>query len=51
MELQLEFELWFEFELWLLLVGLNGDVEGWAECARPLTLCSPFSHVETVGDK
>ena len=51
MELQLEFKLWFEFELWLLLVGLNGDVEGRAECARPLPLCSPFSHVETVGDK
>ena len=29
MELQFEFELWFE--LWLLLVGLNGDVEGRAE--------------------
>ena len=37
MELQLEFELWFEFELWLWLVGLNGDVEGRAECARPWT--------------
>ena len=35
----------------VLVVVLNGDVEGRAECARPLSLCSPFSHVETVGDK